>query len=99
MDKFVTTTSEQALAVMTLLEQVRLKKKKLEEGEDQLVLQLSSIITNLPHSQYSDLPVSASFITSLFQQVDLPIIKKRKFEEKENDNNNNPPQKKAKIEK
>jgi hypothetical protein len=34
MDIFITTTSEQAVAVMTLLDQVRLKKKKLEEGED-----------------------------------------------------------------
>jgi hypothetical protein len=46
MDKFVTTTGEQALGVMILLEEVRLKKNKLEQEEDQLVRQLSSIISS-----------------------------------------------------
>jgi hypothetical protein len=51
--------------------------------ENVLVRQLLAIIMNLPHSQYTNIPVSASFIASLFQQVDFPMVKKKKFKEEE----------------
>jgi hypothetical protein len=70
---------------MILLDKIRLKKKELEREEDQLLRKLSSIITNITSSKNNYLPISASFMVLLFQQIDIP-------KEEENNNNNLPQQ-------
>jgi hypothetical protein len=48
------------------------------EEEDIVVCELSTTITNLPSSKNNNLPINASFITSLFQQANQQVRKRKK---------------------
>jgi hypothetical protein len=101
---FSTTTSEEILTCMKVLEAIRMKKKEIEKEEEIWMDKLSSKIRNLPLTVNPSMPLSASFFPGAFREANLdvvvqPVSKKRRFEEDEDNNNNNIPLKKPKIEK
>jgi hypothetical protein len=105
---FSTTTSEDVLLYMKVLEEVRMKRKQIEKEEEHYVDQLAAAIRRLPSTANPSLSLSASLFPAVFQQANLQVLsienvpQKRKKEvdnNEEEESNNIIPLKMPKIEK